>query len=124
MDSFPDPKHLEYQQPAPSSPTRAVPRHRAGQRFLRGPIPWNWLLVAARLPGHALHVGVFLWYRAGLESQSEVRLSVKKVLALGVSRSAAYRGLAALEGSGLVAVRRHRGRMPVVTILSGPGVVS
>jgi hypothetical protein len=37
-------------------------RFRRGQKFLRGPIPWDWLSVASRLPGKALQVGLAIWH--------------------------------------------------------------
>jgi hypothetical protein len=42
-----------------------IPRHRPGEKFLRGPIPWKWLIRAGRLPGKALQVGLLLWQAAG-----------------------------------------------------------
>ena len=40
---------------------KLLPRHRQGEKFLKGPIPWDWLTKAAQLPGHALHVALVLW---------------------------------------------------------------
>ena len=34
--------------------SKKPPRHRPGEKFLRGPIPWTWLQQAARLRGSAL----------------------------------------------------------------------
>ena len=34
--------------------------------FLRGPIPWTWLLAASRLGGKVLHVGIVLWFLVGV----------------------------------------------------------
>jgi hypothetical protein len=82
-----------------------------------GPIPLEWLLQAARLPGRALHVGLALWHQAGLVRTSQVALSMKLMRSMGVGRCAVYRGLHALEDAELVAVARQRGRKPQVTIL-------
>ena len=86
-------------------------------RFLKGPIPWAWLSAAARLPGRALHVaiGIRLW--TGIKKTDRIAFSVSTLAELGVSRPAAYRGLTALEGRGLVTVDRHRGRKPRVTVV-------
>ena len=96
---------------------RPPPRHRPGQRFLKGPIPLSWLTAAADQPGKALHVGVVLWFLAGLDSRREVRLSGSVARRFGLNRHAVYRGLAALESVRLVSVVRHAGRNPLVTLL-------
>lgn len=93
-----------------------LPRHKAGERFLKGPIPWKWLSVAARLPGKALHVGIGLWFLAAVNHSAQVKLSMSLLGDMGVSRHSAYRGLLALERAGLVEAQRHPGRNSVVTI--------
>jgi hypothetical protein len=37
-------------------------------RFLKGPVPWPWIVAAAALPGSALIVGLSLWR---LEEQND-----------------------------------------------------
>jgi hypothetical protein len=106
-----------------SQPSRAqrhrAPRHRADERFLRGPIPWAWLVRAARQPGHALHVAVALWHLSGLHRQAaQVVLHSAVLRELGIARTTAYRALTALEDAALVAVERHPGRLPRVTLLA------
>ncbi len=96
-----------------------LPRHGPGEKFLKGPIPWKWLARAAQQPGRALHVGLALWFWAGIKRSGQVALSISRLSMLGVNRFAAYRGLAALEQVGLVAVQRQKGRNPIVTILEG-----
>jgi len=108
------------QHPIPRAARPRTPRHKPGELFLKGPIPWPWLQVAARLPGHALAVGVVLWHLIGLKKRSTVRLSPSKTRSLGLSPRVSRRGLKALETAGLVAVDRHRGRAPDVTVLEAP----
>ncbi len=86
-------------------------------RFLKGPVCWTWLSAAARLPGRALHVAVALRLLTGMKKTRRIALSVSWLAELGLSRHAAYRGLTALEGRGLVSVDRHRGRKPLVTVI-------
>lgn len=93
------------------------PRHRAGERFLKGPIPWIWLSAAAERPGKALHVAIVLWFLSGIKRSRTVALSGSVLKGFGVKRHSGYRGLASLEQAGLVSVSRHSGRNPVVTIL-------
>jgi hypothetical protein len=100
----------------PAKSTRA-PRHKAGEWFLKGPIPGEWLHRAAELPARALHVALAAWYLAGVEKRRQVKLTWGVFARFGVSPDAGRRGLVALERAGLVSVDRHPGRCPVVTIL-------
>jgi hypothetical protein len=96
---------------------RRIPRTSNGQRFLRGPIPLDWLSAAAWLPGKSLHVGVALWLEAGLRNSAVVPLSNLTGRHFGLDRNAKYRGLDWLEQAGLISVERKLGRAPIVTIL-------
>ena len=97
---------------------RKSQRFGPGQKFLRGPIPWDWLSGAARLPGKALQVGLAIWHLAGLKNAMTVELSRVPLEDLGVTRQAAYRGLKALENAGLIKAGRRSGRKTRVTILN------
>lgn len=84
--------------------------------FLRGPIPWWWLKAAMALPGRALAVGLACWLQAGLRgSRADLPVNLSRA---GIPRTSAARGLAALERAGLVRVHRHRGRKPLITIVT------
>lgn len=97
--------------------SRKPPRHRQSEKFLRGPIPLNWIAQAARLPGKAFQVGMALWFLSGIKRSRTVALSGSVLEEFGVNRYAAYRGLKVLEDAGLVSAKRHPGRNPIVTIL-------
>jgi hypothetical protein len=103
--------------PSRGDARRGVPRPGPGTKFLKGPIPWDWLQRAAREKGRALHVGVVLWFLAGIAKCSTVKLPSKVLVGCGLDRMTAWRGLRALEVAGLVTVVRHRGRQPRVTLL-------
>ncbi len=94
-----------------------LPRPQAGEHFLKGPIPLGWLLKAGKLPGKSLHVGIAMWYAAGLTNSRTLRLSNIAVSRFGIDRNAKYRALSWLERAGLIAVDRNDGRSPTVTIL-------
>lgn len=100
---------------------RRPPRHKPGQRFLKGPIPLHWIETAARLPGRSLHTGLALWYAAGLTNSASVSLSNVSSLLFGLDRNAKYRALAWLEEAGLITVERKLGRAPLVTLQAAPG---
>ena len=87
---------------------------------MKEPIPLDWLSKAARLPGHALHIAVSIWFWHGILKTKTFKLSFRKMKELGVERTTGYRGLEALEAAGLVLVERKRGRQPVITILDCP----
>ena len=93
------------------------PRHKLGEKFLMGPIPWNWLTAAASQKGKALHVGIILWFLAGMNRKGTVAFSMSQAALLGMDRFSAYRGLKALEQAGLIAGTRHKGRNASVTLL-------
>jgi hypothetical protein len=115
----PDPKSLSLPEAWLElvSKDKRPPRHKHGERFLKGPIPWEWITRAARLAGHAWHVGTALWFLAGLKRKRTVLLTSAVLDELGVGRRTGYRALEALEKAGLVEVERHVGRSPKVTIL-------
>ena len=116
-----DPERLRLPPGATEQPAKKprLPRHRAGEGFLRGPVPLAWLLRACRLSPKALAVALALWYKAGLLGNSpEVVASSNLLKRFGVSaRRTQYQALADLERAGLVSVHRGRGRCPRVTIL-------
>lgn len=121
MDPF-EPANLRL--PTTDRPTVArskkPPRHRAGERFLKGPIPWPWLEQAARLAGKALAVGLLLWLEAGCRKARTVPLCLRRGEQMGVNRQAVRRALRSLEVAGLVAVERNAGRCLAVTLLEAP----
>jgi hypothetical protein len=96
---------------------KSLPHHKTGELFLKGPIPENWLALAARLPGKAFQVGLAAWMLGGMKRTRSVKLSFKRLSNWGVKRNSVYRGLNALEKASLISVDRHRGRSPIVTIL-------
>ncbi len=112
-----DPKRLAMHSVTTIGVSRRAPKLARGQRFLKGPIPWAWLMRAAELPGRALHTAVALWYLSGVTCCETVKLGGRPLTELGVDRHAKYRALLALEGAGLVRVKRSPGQNPAVTLL-------
>lgn len=108
-----------YEAPAPKRRTRRA--RDDDHRYLSGPVPLPWVLRAGRAPGRALHVGLMLWFLAGLaRRRDDLKLSYTLLAEIGVDRHAAYRALAQLERAGLVTARHAPGRAPVVTLLDAP----
>jgi DNA-binding transcriptional ArsR family regulator len=90
------------------------------KRFLKGPIPWQWIIRASQLPGKAFVVGLCLWRLKGAMKKDTIKLSNAELEPFGIDRAAKSRALSALEKAGLITVERSRGRWPVVTLLEHP----
>lgn len=90
-------------------------RHRGGQLFIKGPIPWDWILRAGRLPGKTLHVAIVLWQLAGLKRARTFKLNLRTMP--WMTRAAARRGLRALANAGLVEIAYKPGQTIEVTLL-------
>ncbi|HZT83464.1 MAG TPA: hypothetical protein VFA26_24755 [Gemmataceae bacterium] len=101
-------------------PPRGLPRHRQGEKFLKGPVPWAWLERAGRLPGRALLVGLLLWREAGCRKGRTVTFCLTHAREWGCDHQTFRRGLRALAGAGLVTVHRRPGRALSVTLLDAP----
>jgi DNA-binding transcriptional ArsR family regulator len=112
-----DPSRLRLGNTTKPDTQRRLPRHKAGEKFLKGPIPLDWLSAAARLPGKSLHVAIAIWFTASLNKSATVPLSNIAGLPFGLDRNAKYRALQWLEEAGLILVERKLGRSPVVTLL-------
>jgi len=97
---------------------QAQMRKRQSGKFLRGPVGWEWLSAAGRLPGRALHVAVAIAFLDGFENTGTVKLRPRVCRELGLDRHASGRGLSQLENARLVKAEHRRGAAPVVTILT------
>ena len=97
---------------------REAKTERSRGRFLKGPVPWGWVIRASELPGKALIVGLCLWRLSGAMGKGTVTLGNSELEPFGIDRAAKSRALTALEDAGLIMVERKRGRLPIVTISS------
>src|SRR3954465_8051960 len=76
-----------------SRPTLRPPRHRPGEPFLKGPIPYHWIADACRLPGVGLHVATSFRFLCD-RYRGPNRWGLEQVTrGLGVSSDTARRGL-------------------------------
>jgi hypothetical protein len=96
--------------------SRRPPRHKAGEWFLKGPIPGQWLVRASDQSPTGLRVGLVLWYLAGVTRSCIVKPTWDAWRRFGLSPDAGRRGLGDLEEAGLVDVDRKPGCCPLVTI--------
>jgi hypothetical protein len=101
----------------PVQRSRRPPRRVHGY-FVRGPVPWVWIVAAARLQGKALHLGMAIWLRVGLTDALTVSISLTAIAnELGFDRSTASRALSALARARLVSVEQAPGRNCSVSVL-------
>jgi DNA-binding transcriptional ArsR family regulator len=92
------------------------PRHKPGERFLKGPIPWKWIVKAAEISASSLAVALGIWFLAGVTNSAVIKLSNKILGELGVSERTKYRVLRAMEEAGLVSVVQEPGSSPKIRI--------
>lgn len=86
-------------------------------KFIKGPLPLDWFIVAAGLPCGATHLALVLWYLVGLKKSMTVSLPNKPLQEMKIGKATKRRALKALEGAGLIRVVQKVGCSPVVTIL-------
>ncbi len=111
------PSDLEAQDEVETS-EKAPSKPRIKGFFIKGPIPWRWVLKAMALPGKALHVALLLWQRRGMAKGRAVHLCLTTTPQSGIPTRTAQRAMAALEKAGLVQVERRPGSGLNVTILN------
>ena len=97
-------------------PGRKIPRHKSGERFIKGPIPWDWISKAANLSGGVLKVSLAIWFLAGMKKTATIKLSNSILDELGVSRRTKYRSLKAMENAGLITISQLSGNSPEIKI--------
>ena len=85
-------------------------------RYLKGPVPWDWLLAAANCGGSALVVGLVVWREHGMNPDLPAVISSTKTGEFCVDRKTIYRALVALENAGLIEVTRAHGRAARVRV--------
>jgi len=89
-------------------------------RFLRGPVPMDWLVKAYRCGGAAgLAVGLELWHRRGLRPRSPVITLNLRNTVMQIPRRTAQRGIRRLVQGGLVEATIETGKKSVVRLLHG-----
>ena len=94
-----------------------IPRHQNGDRFIRGPIPYEWLRLAQTLDGKAANLAWAIWWLAGMKHSNPIKLTRHVLHDFSISPRTVRRLLTKFESVGLVKVDRHRGRSPYVVLL-------
>ncbi len=93
-----------------------LPKPQRGEKFVRGPIPLDWIQAAIPCGRKSINVVLALWYLAGFKRSNPVKLTAAALALFDVSAQAARSILQRFELAELVNVDRKRGRSPIVTI--------
>lgn len=89
--------------------------------YLRGPITWDWLLVANKLPGASLDVGLVLWHHRSLKKSLTFKLGTGDIARfLGVSIDTVRRAIDSLESAGLIKLHCASGCKCTFTMVEIP----
>jgi hypothetical protein len=96
------------------------PRHRPGEAFIKGPIPFAWLSVACRLPGSGFSVAMTIRYLRGRFARRRAWGVAEVGRLIGASEWTARRGLQAAERAGLLSITRGAGCRPALDIADPP----
>jgi hypothetical protein len=91
-----------------------VTRKKSWQMYVTA--PYDWLMAAASLPGKAGAVAIRLAFLTRVRKANPVRFGSPASLKKSAERRAIYRGITALERSGLISVERVRGRSHLITL--------
>jgi hypothetical protein len=105
------------------STRKALPRHKPGDPFIKGPIAYAWITLACRLTGSGLSVTMaFRFYANRFRYKRRgIRWGLVQIAdGLRVSFKAAQRGLRAAEIAGLVSVSRQPGHKITASTLDLP----
>jgi DNA-binding transcriptional ArsR family regulator len=100
-----------------------LPRHGRGEAFLRGPIHFDWVAAACRLPGSGPHVALAIRLLRDCYARTEGWGVATIAAALSLSARSVRRGLHAAEDAGLVVALREPGcklSLAVATCPPGP----
>lgn len=89
------------------------------EKFIKGPIPLDWISRANALPGKAGAVGLALWFLAGVQGSRTVKLTGEVERIAGCGRKAVYAAIAALETAKLIVSARKPGARPQITVVFG-----
>jgi DNA-binding transcriptional ArsR family regulator len=95
---------------------RKLPRHQPRDPFIKGPIPYTWMVMACRLSGSGLQVAMFHRFLCS-RFRSRNRWGLDKIArGLRISEDSARRGLHVAELAGLLSVVRKPGCKRVVSV--------
>jgi hypothetical protein len=81
------------------------------ESFLKGPVPLNELVPAARMPGKSLAVWLLIRYRSDLNHANSATLPQSILKEWGIGKNARADALRRLEHAGMIEIERPKGYM-------------
>jgi hypothetical protein len=97
-----------------------LPKPKRGEPYL-GAVPMEWIRRVASLPGRAPLLFFAIWFQVSCAKGQPVTLSARtrQWFAL-TNRHTYYKALAVLVKAGVVRVEEHRGRRPLLILVTAP----
>lgn len=86
-------------------------------KFIKGPISYDWVLLAAKISGKSASISFALWYLSGVQKSSKIKLTHKILQEFSISPKTAYRVLSSMEKAGLIKREQKDGQATAITIL-------
>ena len=110
-------RHNDSEITARQNKIKGTNRHIHYNKFIKGPIPLEWVKKSAKLLVKVMNIILILWYLKGLTKEDTIKMTGKLLDDFSVSRQAMYRCLENLENAGLISVKTHIGRCTEVKII-------
>ena len=86
-------------------------------QFIKGPVPLVWMCEACKLSKNALKAALAIRFLGGILGDEWIELRNRDVAKFKLNRSGKSFGLKELEESGLIEIRRRRGKSPLIKII-------
>ena len=87
------------------------------ERYLRGPIPMNWIISAGELAGSSLLIGMVLWHFRSLRKSTELKIGIGDLSKFcNIHPDTVRRAINSLEDAGLISVERKIGCKNMITL--------
>jgi len=88
--------------------------------FIKGPIPFEWLMSANQISKSTGLIGVGLWFYVGLNKQYQFKIDGKLDKLTGISRQTRQIALSKLHEAGLIELNKHPGAYPHIKVIPPP----
>lgn len=88
--------------------------------FIKGPIPFEWLMSANQLGTSTGLIGISLWFYVGLNSKYKFKIDGKLDKLTGLSRQTRQVALVKLHEAGLIELNKYPGAYPHIKVIHPP----
>ena len=89
--------------------------------FIKGPIPFEWLMSANQISKSAGLIGIGLWFYVGLYKKYQFKIDGKLDKLTGISRQTRQIALSKLHKAGLIELNKYPGAYPHVKVIPPRG---